>query len=79
MTALSPDVTNPFNMASCELLALMVAQVTGLRLAVFVHTYGELRIYSNHMEQVKLRCSHEPPPLPQMKSNSAVRNIHDFQ
>jgi thymidylate synthase len=69
----------PFNIASYALLTLMVAQVCGLKPGEFVHTFGDLHLYSNHIEQAKLQLSREPRPLPQMKLNPAVKNIHDFQ
>ena len=69
----------PFNLASYALLTLMVAQVCGLKPGTFVHTFGDLHLYSNHLEQAKLQLSREPRPLPQMKLNPVVRNIHDFK
>jgi thymidylate synthase len=69
----------PFNIASYALLTLMVAQVCGLKPGAFVHTYGDLHLYSNHLEQAKLQLTRPPRPSPQMKLNAAVRNIHDFK
>jgi thymidylate synthase len=69
----------PFNIASYALLTCMVAQVCDLRPGTFIHTFGDLHLYSNHIEQAKLQLSREPRPLPQMKLNPAVRNIHDFR
>ena len=69
----------PFNIASYALLTLMVAQVCDLKPGDFVHTFGDLHLYSNHLEQAKLQLGREPRPLPVMKINSAVKNIHDFQ
>ncbi len=69
----------PFNLASYALLTRMVAQVCGLKPGEFVHTFGDLHLYSNHLEQAKLQLSREPRPLPVMKLNPAVKNIHDFK
>ena len=69
----------PFNIASYALLTLMVAQVCGLKPGAFVHTFGDLHLYSNHLDQAKQQLAREPRPLPQMKLNPAVKNIHDFR
>src|SRR5271155_3118305 len=69
----------PFNIASYSLLTLMVAQVCQLKPGDFVHSFGDLHLYSNHLEQARLQLSREPRPLPVMKLNPAVKNIHDFQ
>jgi len=69
----------PFNIASYALLTLMVAQVCGLKPGEFVHTFGDLHLYSNHVAQAKLQLSREPRPLPQMILNPAVKNIDRFK
>jgi thymidylate synthase len=57
----------------------MVAQVTGLHPGDFVHTFGDVHIYLNHLEQVKLQLTREPYPLPMMKINRKVNGIFDFR
>ena len=69
----------PFNIASYALLTLMVAQVCALKPGEFVHTFGDLHLYSNHLEQAKLQLTREPKALPTMKLNPAVTSIHDFK
>jgi len=69
----------PFNIASYALLTRMIAQVCGLKPGEFVHTFGDLHLYQNHLEQAKLQLAREPRPLPQMKLNPGVKNIHDFK
>jgi len=69
----------PFNIASYALLTLMVAQVCDLKPGDFVHTFGDLHLYSNHMEQARLQLEREPRPLPTMKLNPAVKDVHGFK
>jgi thymidylate synthase len=69
----------PFNIASYALLTMMIAQVCDLEPGDFVHTFGDVHIYSNHVEQVKLQLTREPKELPQMKINPEVKSIFDFK
>lgn len=69
----------PFNIASYALLTHMIAQVAELEPGDFVHTFGDVHIYNNHVEQVKLQLSRTPFPLPQLRLNPAVTNLFDFQ
>jgi len=68
----------PFNIASYALLTLMVAQVCGLEPGEFVHTFGDVHLYSNHLEQAKLQLTRKPLALPVMKLNPEVKDILGF-
>ena len=69
----------PFNLASYAALTLMVAHVCGLRPGTFVHTFGDLHIYKNHMDQVHLQLSREPRSLPRLRLNPDVRELAEFR
>ncbi len=68
----------PFNIASYALLTLMMAQVCDLEPGEFVHTFGDVHLYNNHIEQAKLQLSRTPRPLPKMQLNPAVNDIFGF-
>ena len=68
----------PFNIASYALLTMMVAQVCGLGLGEFVHTFGDAHLYLNHIEQARLQLTRQPYPLPQLRINPDVKSIFDF-
>ena len=69
----------PFNIASYALLTMMVAKVCNLELGDFVHTMGDVHIYSNHIDQINLQLTRTPRPLPKMIIKSNPTNIEDFK
>ena len=69
----------PFNIASYALLTLMVAQVTGLKPGSFVHSFGDVHLYANHLEQADLQLSRSPRPLPIMTLNPSVTDLFQFR
>ena len=69
----------PFNIASYSLLTMMVAQACDLKPGDFVHTFGDLHLYSNHLEQAREQLSRDCRTLPRMQLNPAIKRIEDFQ
>jgi thymidylate synthase len=69
----------PFNIASYALLTMMMAQVTGLQPGEFIHTFGDVHLYSNHVEQAKLQLTRTPFELPTLKINPDVKDLFDFK
>ncbi len=68
----------PFNIASYSLLTLMIAQVCGLKPGSFVHTFGDVHLYQNHLDQARMQLQREPRPLPVMHLNENVKDIFSF-
>ncbi len=69
----------PFNIASYALLTMMVAQVCGLEVGDYVHSFGDVHIYNNHFKQVKKQLAREPKVLPTMKLNPEIKDLFDFK
>lgn len=69
----------PFNIASYALLTMMLAQVSGLEPGEFIHTFGDVHLYKNHIDQAKLQLSREPRPLPKMRIDPSVTSLFDYR
>ena len=68
----------PFNIASYSLLTAMIAQVCGLTAGDFVHTFGDVHLYNNHVEQAKTQLARTPTEPPRLELNAAIRDLFDF-
>ena len=69
----------PFNIASYALLTLMIAQMCDLKVGEFIHSFGDVHLYTNHLEQVELQLSREIRPLPQLLINPEVKDLFAFR
>jgi thymidylate synthase len=69
----------PFNIASYALLTMMVAQVTGLKVGEFIHTFGDVHLYNDHLEQAKLQLTRECRPLPKMEIDPSITDLLAFR
>jgi len=69
----------PFNIASYALLTMMIASVSGLKPGDFIHTFGDVHLYSNHLDQARMQLSRQPRPLPTMLIDPSVDNLFDFR
>ena len=69
----------PFNIASYSLLTLMIAQISNLQAGCFIHSFGDVHLYKNHLEQVRIQMTRQPRPLPSMQLDPKVKDLYDFR